>query len=222
MARTPDCWIFDLDMTLYAERDELFPQIERRMGRYVERLTGLAPDAARDLQKKYWREYGTTLAGLMTHHGVDPLDYLDFVHDIDLSGLERAPGLARLIADLPGRKLVFTNGDRRHAARILEARGLEGLFEAVHDIADCNYRPKPHPDSFATLIDTYAFDPHGAIMFDDSAANLETAKQLGMATVWIKRPVEAGGPADTPDHVDHRTDDLECWLESWQRGRNQL
>lgn len=209
-----NCWLFDLDMTLYPPASNLFAAIERRMGEFVAATKNLSPDAARAVQKRYFRDHGTTLAGLMLHDGVDPDDFLDFVHNIDLSALKPAPQLADAIIALPGRKIVFTNADERHAGRVLAARGLDGLFDQIHDIAASGYRPKPDQESFARLIGKNAIDPVRAILFDDIAANLAAAKMLGMTTVWVKE--DCGVPL--PDFVDYRTDDLECWLKSWQRG----
>src|SRR5277367_5144444 len=92
--RHVETWIFDLDNTLYPASSDLFAQIDGKMTAYVQELTGLGWDDARKLQKTYYRDHGTTLNGLMHHHGVDPEEFLDAVHDIDLAVLTPDPDLA--------------------------------------------------------------------------------------------------------------------------------
>lgn len=213
-----DCWLFDLDQTLYPASSRLFDQVSRRMGDYVAASLGIGADEARAIQKRYYLDHGTTLSGMMLHHGTDPRHYLDYVHDIDLSGLRPAPRLAELIAALPGRKIVFTNADTAYAERVLTARGLNGLFETIHDIEASGWHPKPHEQSYRTLAHAVGLDPVRAAYFEDLAINLAPAKHRGMTTIWIDEPGDATSTLATPDYVDYRTPDLERWLENWQRG----
>jgi putative hydrolase of the HAD superfamily len=217
-----DTWVFDLDNTLYPADCDLFAQIDVRMTAYVSTLLSIEPQEARHVQKTYYAEYGTTLAGLMHRHQVDPHDFLHHVHDIDVSPVAPDPALARLIAALPGKRLVFTNGSRAHADRVVRRLGLEGLFEDYFDIAATGFVPKPKPAAFEALIAKHQFDPTRAAMFEDLARNLEPAAALGMKTVLIKSSKDwshepaaarpAGLDEPQPDYVHHVTDCLKTFL----------
>jgi putative hydrolase of the HAD superfamily len=199
-------WVFDLDNTLYPPAMRLFDQIDRRMTAYVMRNLGLSHDAADRLRHDYWQRYGTTLAGLMAHHGIDPEPYMIEVHDIDFAALAPDPELRAGIAGLPGRRIVYTNGSAPYARRVIEARGLDGLFDAVYGVEHAGWRPKPTPEAFAAVFGADGFDPLRAAMFEDDPRNLRVPHGLGMRTVHV-------APAPDPaDHIHHHTDDLAAFL----------
>jgi len=203
-----DIWLFDLDNTLYPIEAEFMGLIEKRMTAFVARQTGLDPADAYALQKRYLHEHGTTLAGLMANHGVDPEAFLDEVHDVSLDGLSPDPALRAALERLPGRRLVFTNGDARHAARVLDKLAIADMFEAVFHIADALYLPKPHPDTFQRMIAAHHIGPTRAAFFEDSEKNLAPAAKLGMTTVLV-------GPhaaASTADFVHYRARHLAPFL----------
>jgi len=203
-----DTWLFDLDNTLYPPEAEFMSLIEGRMTGFVARETGLPRDEAFALQKKYLSEHGTTLAGLMANHGVDPEAFLDEVHDVSMASLVPNPGLRAAIEGLPGQRLVFTNGDKRHAERVLAKLQLDDLFEATFHIALADYIPKPHPQTFARMIAAHDIDPRHTAFFEDSARNLPPAHDLGMTTVLV-------GPAaadPAPAFVHHRATHLAAFL----------
>ncbi len=203
-----DVWIFDLDNTLYPPGSEFIALMEDRMTTFVARETGLARHEARALQKKYLNEHGTTLAGLMANHGVPPEPFLTEVHDVALDSLSRDEALRTAIAGLPGRRLVFTNGDARHAERVLRHLELDDLFEDVFHIAAADYIPKPRPEAFARMVERHDVDPRGAVFFEDSERNLEPAARIGMTTVLV-------GPRATDcaaDFVHYRTEALAPFL----------
>jgi len=205
-----DTWLFDLDNTLYPPEAEFMSLIEGRMTHFVARQTGLSKSDAYALQKRYLSEHGTTLAGLMANHGVDPEAFLDEVHDVSTAGLTPDPQLRAAIAALPGRRLVFTNGDKRHAERVLAKLELDDLFEATFHIALADYIPKPHPQTFARMIQAHDVDPKTTAFFEDSARNLPPAHDLGMTTVLV------GPHALETEHpfVHHRTDNLAAFLKA--------
>lgn len=178
-------WLFDLDNTLYPPETEFMGLVEQKMKAFVMRETGLPADEAFALQKKYWAEHGTTLAGLMANHGVDPATFLDEVHDVSLDVLTPDPALKAAIARLPGRRLVFTNGDARHAERVLAKLDLADQFEATFHIAHADYIPKPAPQTFAKMTRAHDVDPTLTAFFEDSAKNLEPAAAIGMTTVLV-------------------------------------
>lgn len=209
-----DCWIFDLDLTLYAPEHGIMGQVRERIATYVERFFDIGSDEAHRIRHDYWQRYGTTLGGLMTEHGVDPHGYLDFVHDVDLSALEPCEALRTGIESLPGRKLIFTNADLPYAERVLAARGLTGLFEDVFDIHRMDHRPKPSPGSYETLCSAFAIDPAAALFIEDSVQNLAPAKAMGMTTIWIDHEFEDNPDGGHPPFVDIRTPSARDWLES--------
>ncbi len=209
-----DTWIFDLDNTLYSPRCDLFGQIDVRMKAYIARLLDIPPADARVIQKRYFHDHGTTLRGLMDRHHVDPAHFLDFVHDIDLSVLRVDSALTQSLARLPGRRLVFTNGDAPYARRVLDALGLSGLFEDIHDIYATQFVPKPSASAYSTLLERFGIDPARALFVEDMARNLAPAKALGMTTVWINNGSEKGADDAHPDFIDLEIDDVAHWLQS--------
>jgi putative hydrolase of the HAD superfamily len=199
-------WVFDLDNTLYPPATRLFDQIDRRMTAYVMRELGLPEGPADRLRHDYWQEYGTTLAGLIAHHGIDPEPYLVEVHDIDFSVIAPDPDLRAGIAALPGRRIVYTNGSAPYARRVIAARGLDGLFDAVYGVEHAGYRPKPQPEAFAAVFQADGLDPARAAMFEDDPRNLRVPHRLGMRTVHVAPDPE---PAE---HIHHHTTDLAGFL----------
>jgi putative hydrolase of the HAD superfamily len=205
-------WIFDLDNTLYPAHCRLFDQVERRIGLYIEQLLNLDREAARALQKQYFRDHTTTLNGLMLNHGVDPGHFLDFVHDIDVTGVARDAALDRALEALPGKKLIYTNGSVAHARNVMDRVGINRHFDDIFDIASSNYDPKPSAASFSRLIEEHKIDPKRAIMLDDMPRNLKPAADLGMTTVLISTHSDWAQPTGDEDYIHHSTDKLADWL----------
>ena len=199
-------WVFDLDNTLYPPHMRLFDQIEVRMTDWV--MQALKVDRARadHLRAHYWATYGTTLAGLMREHDVDPGPYLTDVHDIDFSVLSPDPGLARSIAALPGRKIIYTHACAPYAEKVLAARGLGGLFDAIYGVEHAEFHPKPDAQAFATVFAKDGLDPTRGAMFEDDSRNLAVPHALGMQTVHV------APRADQASHIHHHTDDLAAFL----------
>lgn len=207
-----EAWIFDLDNTLYPASCNLFAQVDARMSAFIQDRLALAPDEASQVQKRYFREHGTTLRGLMTHHRVEPEAFLDFVHDIDFSVIPRAPGLEAALARLAGRKLVFTNATVAYAERVLARLGITHHIEAIFDIAAADYRPKPEPESYRRLIAEHRIDPSRAVLVEDIARNLAPAAALGMTTVWVPNAADWSRDGAEDGHVHHVAEDLAAWL----------
>ena len=203
-----DTWIFDLDNTLYPPEARLFEQIEVRMTEWVVDALGVDREEANEIRRRYWARFGTTLAGLMREHDVDPEAYLDHVHDIRLDHLEPDPGLAGAIATLPGRAIVYTNASEPYARRVIEARGLSGIFDAVYGVEHAGFLPKPERLAFETIIARDGLLPERAAMFEDDARNLVAPMALGMRTVLVARAPNAA------PHVQHHAPDLAEFLRS--------
>ena len=206
-------WIFDLDNTLYPASANLFDQVDARMTGFIQDLLGVDWDEAHAVQKAYFHGHGTTLSGLMTEHDVDPHAFLAYVHDIEMDVLDHDAPLVAAIAKLPGRKLVFTNGDTPYATRILERLGLSESFEAIHDIHAMDLMPKPHASAYTGLCAAFDIDPTQALFADDMARNLTPAKAIGMTTVWIDNGSEQS-PDAARDHIDFTVPVLAPWLET--------
>ena len=207
-----DTWIFDLDNSLYPANCDLFALIDIRMTEYIAQLTGKPLDEARRIQKSYFHEHGTTLAGLMREHEVDPRHFLDFVHDIDMARITADPDLVAAIDRLPGRKFVFTNGDEAYAGRVLDKLGLANAFDGMHDIHAMAYVPKPNLCAYEQICERHGIDPRRALFADDMARNLAPAKALGMVTVWVDNGSEQAGRGASDDFIDYRTGDISAWL----------
>lgn len=215
-------WVFDLDNTLYPRECNLFAQIDIRITHYVMDVTQLDFTAARTLQKDYYRDFGTTLNGLMQRHSIDPDHFLNSVHAIDYSPVDPHPDLVDAIRALPGRKFILTNGDISHARSVLSRLGGDDLFEDVHDIRGMNYVPKPHRQAYDGFLGLHSIDPKRAIMFDDLEKNLVVPHEVGMATVqvvpgddFIHEQVDAWELGRTTGpHVHHITGDLAGFLRN--------
>ena len=214
-------WVFDLDNTLYPADCNLFSQVDQKMGEFISRYLGVPFIYARHLQKTYYRQFGTTLCGLMKVHRMDPKPFLDYVHDLDLSVMREHPELAAAIDRLPGRKLIFTNGSRGHAERVAAKLGVLHCFEGIFDIADADYVPKPTASCYDHFCRVHGVEASASAMFEDMPHNLQAPHALGMTTVLVRsdanydHPVQQmiRGWVEPPEHVHHMTRDLAGFLE---------
>ncbi|MET4663611.1 pyrimidine 5'-nucleotidase [Sphingomonas sp. PvP056] len=205
-------WVFDLDNTLYPASARLFDQMDVKMTAYVANALGVDLVEARRIQKAYFFDHGTTLAGLMAEHGIDPHHFLADVHDIEMDVLEQNAPLAAAIARLPGRKIIFTNADTPYATRVLDRLGLGESFEAIHDIHAMDLKPKPNASAYAGLCAAFDIDPTESLFVEDMARNLAPAKAIGMTTVWIDNGSEQAAAEQDRSFIDFTTPDLTAWL----------
>lgn len=221
-----EAWIFDLDNTLYPRHSNLFAQIDEKIRDYVRMALDVDHAIAQDIQKNYYRKYGTTLAGLMREHDVNADDFLEFVHDIDHSPVQPDPALGAAITRLPGRKFIFTNGSRRHAEKVAARLGVSDHFEDIFDIAAANLVPKPERETYQRFVNRFDVYPGQAAMFEDLSRNLVVPKSIGMRTVLIVPKIlgaDAGREVIRQDwetegedhnHVDFVTDDLASFVSA--------
>ena len=214
-------WVFDLDNTLYSARYRLFDQIDARMGEYLADFFKVDRAEARRIQKDYFHKYGTTLRGLMKHHGAQPKPFLDYVHSIDYSHIEPDPELDAALAALPGRKWIFTNGTQSHAEAVMNQLGVSHHIDEVFDIADADYLPKPFAETYAAFVDKTGVAPDKAAMFEDIARNLKQPHDMGMTTVLVDHPDNVDGCCMNERHGDreaeyvhHVTHDLGAFLSA--------
>ncbi len=220
-----DTWIFDLDNTLYSSESQLWPQVDARITLFLGELFGIDGMSARALQKYYYQRYGTTLKGLMDEHAISPHDFLDFAHEIDLSLLDPNPKLGLAIEALPGRKLILTNGSRRHAENVAGKLGILDHFEEIFDIVAADFAPKPEARTYERFLDKHGVDPKGAAMFEDIAKNLVVPDALGMTTVLVLpstpdpfREAHEQAAVEVP-YVHYSTTDLSQFLVGIEAAR---
>ncbi|WP_349370630.1 pyrimidine 5'-nucleotidase [Salinarimonas sp.] len=213
-----ETWIFDLDNTLYSHEAQVWPQIDDRITLFVANLFGIDGISARALQKHYYHKYGTTLRALMTEHDIDPYAFMDFVHDIDHRHIELNEALGAAIERLPGRRLILTNGSRRHAEAVAAKIGILDHFEDVFDLADANFTPKPNREAYDIFLARFSVDPAKAAMFEDIAKNLRAPHELGMTTTLVvPKTVDPFRDAFEQEaveepHINYITDDLAAFL----------
>src|SRR5215469_10991761 len=209
-----ETWIFDLDNTLYPTSCRLFDQIHARMTGFIAERFALSPEAALLRQKAYFREHGTTLRGLMVVDRIEPNEFLAYVHELDLACVPPDPVLSAALASLPGRKIVHTNGSRRHAERLLDHLAIAGAFCGIVDIADAGYEPKPAFAGYHELLRRHDVAPGTALMVEDIARNLIPAAALGMTTAWMRNPADWGADGANGAHIHHIVDDLGAFLSA--------
>ena len=180
-----DCWIFDLDNTLYPASVNLFGQINTKMSNYIMKLVNVDQETAENMRAEYWKKYGTSLAGLMQNYEIDPNDFLKVVHDIDFSVLSKDLDLLDALNNLPGRKLVYTNGSVPYAREVLKYRGLLSVFDEIYGIEDATYIPKPFPEAFEIIFSKAKIVPKRSAMFEDEERNLAVPFKLGLKTIFV-------------------------------------
>lgn len=219
-----ETWVFDLDNTLYPHHLNLWQQIDDRIRDFISQFLKVPPDEAFRLQKHYYKTYGTSMRGLMAEHGMSPDDFLEFVHHIDHSPLQPNPVLGDALEQLPGRKLILTNGTRKHAEAVMKCLDIDRHFEDVFDIAAADLDPKPLPQVYDRFLRKHGVEPRKSAMFEDLARNLEVPHTLGMTTVLVvpertREIIREGWELEgrNAPHIDHVTDDLTGFLRTIRR-----
>ncbi|MBV9861192.1 MAG: pyrimidine 5'-nucleotidase [Alphaproteobacteria bacterium] len=207
-----ETWIFDLDNTLYPASCRLFDQVQARMNEFIAASFELSPEEAQLRRRTYFREHGTTLRGLMVEDGVDPHDFLSFVHEIDLACVPPDPALAAALAALPGRKIVHTNGSVPHAERLLQHLEIHGAFAGIIDIVAAGFEPKPALAGYNELMRRHGAVPATSVMVEDMAVNLVPAAALGMTTAWVRSELDWAAAGAEGDHIHYVVHDLAGFL----------
>ena len=200
-------WIFDLDNTLYSGQTKVFSEVDKKMSSFISKKFNVDLVEAKRIQKEYFYEYGTTLSGLMKKKNVNPNEFLEFVHDIDISWLPKDKLLRKELIKIKEKKYIFSNGSHAHIKNVTNQLGIDGLFDGAFDITDANFVPKPHLDPYKKLIEKFQLDPKKSILIEDIAHNLEQAKNLGMKTCWLEND-EAFAKKDPPlDHEKYKDEE---------------
>ncbi|PPR79965.1 MAG: hypothetical protein CFH01_00071 [Alphaproteobacteria bacterium MarineAlpha2_Bin1] len=206
-------WIFDLDNTIYNSNLKLFPQVQKRIGKFVSNYLDINITEAEKIQKKFFFKYKSTLKGLMNEHNMKPDKFLDFVHDIDYSILKPDKEFDFLLDQLPGKKYIYTNGSTKHAINVLEHMNISNHFLGVFDIKDANFEPKPDMDSMKSFINKFSINVENALMAEDMAINLEPPHKLGIKTLLVQTEYNWNKEKNL-DFIDFKTDDLQGWLRN--------
>ncbi len=206
-------WLFDLDNTLYDGATKVFDQVDKKMSKFISKKLNVNIDEARKIQKNYFQEYNTTLNGMIKNHKIDADEFLEFVHDVDLSFLDKDKDLEDEIKKLDGKKIIFTNGSRAHALNVTQRIGIDKLFDGIFDIRDCEFIPKPSKEPYKKLVECYKIEPQYCIFFEDIARNLRPAHELGMKTVWIKNNEPWAAKYSDSDFINYKTDNLAKFLK---------
>jgi putative hydrolase of the HAD superfamily len=206
-------WLFDLDNTLYDGATKVFDQVDKKMSKFISEKLNVSLVEARKIQKNYFQEYNTTLNGMIKHHKIDADEFLEFVHNVDLSFLNKNEFLEEEIKKLNGKKIIFTNGSKAHALNVTKRIGIDRLFDGIFDIRDCDFIPKPSIEPYKKLVENYKIEPQYCIFFEDIARNLKPAYELGMKTVWIKNEEPWAAKYSDENFINYKTDNLAKFLK---------
>ena len=206
-------WLFDLDNTLYSGDTKVFDQVDKKMSKFISEKLKISEKEAKKIQKNYFHEYNTTLNGMIKNHDIDANEFLEFVHDVNLDFLKKDEFLGNQINKLNGKKIIFTNGSKAHAANVTGKIGIDKLFDGVFDIVDSDFYPKPSIEPYKKIIENYNIEPEYCIFFEDIARNLKPAHELGMKTVWIKNKEPWAAEYSDANFINYKTDNLANFLK---------
>jgi len=208
-----NCWLFDLDNTLYSGKTKVFDQIDRKMSKFISEKLNVDIKEAKEIQKNYFYQYDTTLSGLIKNHKINANDFLDFVHDIDISFLKKDLQLAQELEKLDGKKIIFTNGSRKHAINITKKLGIEQYFDHIFDIVDSEFIPKPSIEPYKKLVKKHKIDPNLCVFVEDIARNLKPAYEMGMKTVWVENDEAWAKKLSDSNFINYKTSNLSEFLK---------
>ena len=206
-------WLFDLDNTLYSGDTKVFDQVDKKMSKFISEKLKVNEEEAKKIQKNYFHEYNTTLNVMIKNHDIDANEFLEFVHDVDLNFLKKNELLENQINRLNGKKIIFTNGSRAHAANVTKRIGIDKLFDGVFDIVDSDFYPKPSIEPYKKIIEYYNIEPEYCIFFEDIARNLKPAYELGMKTVWIENNEPWAAEYSGEAFINYKTNNLANFLK---------
>ena len=206
-------WLFDLDNTLYSGKTKVFEQVDKKMSKYISTKLNVSIKEAKKIQKNYFYEYNTTLNGMIKNHQIDANEFLEFVHDIDIDFLKKDLKLAEEIKKLDGKKIIFTNGPRKHALNVTKRIGIDQLFDDVFDIVDSKFIPKPAIEPYKKLVEKHKIDPKLCVFIEDIARNLKPAYEMGMKTIWIKNEEPWAKKFSDSNFVNYKVNNLSEFLK---------
>jgi len=205
-------WIFDLDNTLYSGKTKVFEQVDKKMSLYISKKLNVTTEEAKKIQKNYFHEYNTTLNGMIKNHEIDANEFLDFVHNINIDFLEKDLLLAKELERLEGKKIIFTNGSKKHALNVTKKIGIDQYFDDIFDIIDSEFIPKPSIKPYKKLVEKHKIDPKLCVLVEDIARNLKPAYEMGMKTIWIENDEPWASKFSDSNFVNYRTSNLPEFL----------
>ena len=208
-----NCWLFDLDNTLYSGKTKVFEQVDKKMSQFISEKLNVNIEEAKKIQKSYFYEYNTTLNGMIKNHQIDADEFLDFVHDIDVDFLKKDIKLGHELKKLNGKKIIFTNGSRKHAINITKRIGVDQYFDDIFDIVDSNFIPKPAAEPYIKLVKKHKIDPNLCVFIEDIARNLKPAYEMGMKTIWIENDEPWAKKYSDAEFINYKTNNLSEFLK---------
>jgi len=206
-------WIFDLDNTLYSGKTRVFEQVDKKMSQYISKKLQVSLAEAKEIQKSYFYKYNTTLNGLIKNHKINVNEFLEFVHDIDINFLKKDTELRRELEKLEGKKIIYTNGPKKHALNVTQKIGIDKCFDGIFDIIESNYVPKPFMEPYKQLVEKHKIDPKLCVFVEDIARNLKPAYEMGMKTVWIENDEPWAKKFSDSNFVNFKTNNLSEFLK---------
>ena len=205
--------LFDCDGVLYQDLEAVFGQVSKKMTEYISKKLNIDLIKAKELQTNYFHKYNTSLNGLMIHHDIPPREFLDYVHDIDLSFLEKDKTLRYELENIKLNKYVFTNGSKEHVKNITTHLGINNQFDGVFDIVDAEYHPKPEAKAFDLMVQKFKIDPNETLYIEDIAKNLSIGKERGTITAWLINDEYWGKKESEKDYIDYKIENLSLFLK---------
>ncbi|WP_075521803.1 pyrimidine 5'-nucleotidase [Candidatus Pelagibacter communis] len=205
--------LFDCDGVLYQDLEAVFGQVSKKMTEYISKKLNIDLIKAKELQTNYFHKYNTSLNGLMIHHDIPPREFLDYVHDIDLSFLEKDKTLRYELENIKLNKYVFTNGSKEHVKNITTHLGIDDQFDGVFDIVDAEYHPKPEAKAFDLMVQKFKIDPNETLYIEDIAKNLSIGKERGTITAWLINDEYWGKKESEKDYIDYKIENLSLFLK---------
>ena len=206
-------WLFDLDNTLYSGKTKVFEQIDKKMSKYISEKLNVSIEEAKKIQKNYFYEYDTTLNGMIKNHQINANEFLEFVHDIDIDFLKKDVQLDQELQNLKGKKIIFTNGSRKHAINVTRKIGIEKHFDDIFDITDSEFMPKPSKEPYKKLVEKHKIDPNLCVFIEDIARNLKPAYEMGMKTIWIENDEPWAKKYSDSNFINYKTNNLAEFLK---------
>ena len=205
-------WVFDLDNTLYSGKTKVFEQVDKKMTKYISEKLKVNIKEAKKIQKKYFYKYNTTLNGMIKNHKINAEEFLEFVHDIDIDFLKKDSLLSEELKKLDGKKIIFTNGSKKHAQNVIKKIGIDQYFDGIFDIVDSEFIPKPAIEPYKRLVEKHKIDPKLCVLVEDIARNLKPAYEMGMKTVWIENDEPWAKKFSDSSFVNYKTNNLSEFL----------
>ncbi len=214
-------WIFDLDNTLYSGKTKVFEQVDKKMSKYISDKLNISINEAKKIQKNYFHKYNTTLNGMIKNHKINPEEFLESVHDINIDFLQKDLELAKEMEKLEGKKIIFTNGSRKHAINVTKRIGIDQYFDDIFDIVDSDFIPKPAIEPYKKLVEKHKIDPNLCALVEDIARNLKPAYEMGMKTIWIENDEPWAKEFSDSNFINYKTNNLSEFIKKINLVKNK-